>query len=259
MLALPMGPFLAPLAALALAAGPECGLPVPRPGGPPWGPGESLAYDVDVMGVVKAGALSLDVQDAIFGGAQIPIRARFRNTSVFAKVRRVTATAFTWVDAKTLRAGRYREEAVVNGVRKITDVRFPAPPAELTIEIQSGEDKKSERRVPKGEALDLLAAIYYLRAAALRPGEEVCFDLVANWRYWRLTGKVAAKPERVESAAGIFDTLRIDATVARLDPGAPSRPIHLWISTDSRRLLVAAVSEVDLGPVRAMLTRASRP
>lgn len=251
--------LLAPLAALALAAGPECGLPAPRPGAPPWGPGESLAYDVDVMGVVKAGALSIDVQDASFGGAQIPIRVRFRNTSVFAKVRKVTATAFTWVDAKTLFPERYREEVVVNGVRKITDVRFPAPPAELTIEIQSGETKTTERRVPKGEALDLLAAIYYLRAAALRPGQEVCFDLVANWRYWRLAGKVAAKPERVESAAGIFDTLRIDATVARLDPGAPSRPLHLWISTDSRHLMVAAVSEVDLGPVRAMLARASRP
>ena len=256
MLAGPMSFLLAPLAALALAAGPDCGLPALRSGGPPWAPGESLAYDMDVMGMVKAGALSIDVQDPMFGGAQIPLRARFRNTSVFAKIRKVTATAVAWVDAKTLRPERYREDAVVNGVTKITDARFPPPPAEVTIEIQSGGDKKTERRTPKGEAMDLLSAIYYLRAAALRPGQEICLDLVANWRYWHLVGKVAAKPERVESAAGIFDTIRIDATVERADPGAPARPLHLWISTDSRRLLVAAVSEVDLGPVRAMLTRA---
>jgi len=258
MLAGQMGLLLAPLVALSLAAGPECGLPPLRPGPPPWGPGESVAYDVDVMGVVKAGALSIDVQEPMFGGTQIPVRVRFRNTSVFAKVRKVTATGIAWVDAKTLLPERYREEADVNGVRKITDVRFPSPPAELTIEIQSGADRTSERRVPKGEALDLLAAIYYLRATALRPGQEVCFDVVANWRYWHLTGKVAAKPERVESAAGIFDTIRVDATVARADAGAPARQLHLWFSTDARRLLVAAVSEVDLGPVRAMLTRSSR-
>jgi hypothetical protein len=255
MLAATVAVLVAPLAALALAVSPQCGLPALREGEPPWSPGESLAYDVDVMGVVKAGALALDVQDAMFGGAQLPLRARFHNTSVFAKVRKVEGTAFAWVDARTLLPRRYRELAVIDGVRKITDARFPAPPQELTLEIQSGGEKRQERRVPQGRALDLLAAIYYLRAAELRPGQELCFDLVANWRYWRLEGKVAVKPERVECAAGIYDTIRIDATVTRSDPGAPSRPLHLWISTDSRHLLVAAVSEVDLGPVRAMLTR----
>jgi Protein of unknown function (DUF3108) len=258
MLAGSMSLLLVPLAAMALASPTECGLPALRSGGPPWAPGESLAYDMEVMGVVKAGALSIDVQEPMFGGAQIPVRARFRNTSVFAKIRKVRATAVAWVDARTLRPERYREDAVVNGVIKTTDARFPPPPAEVTIEIQSGADKKTERRTPQGEAMDLLTAIYYLRAAALHPGQEICLDLVANWRYWHLVGKVAAKPERVESAAGIFDTIRVDATVARADPGAPSRPLHLWISTDSRHLLVAAVSEVDLGPVSAMLTRAGR-
>ena len=254
-----MAVLLAPLAALALAAAAQCGLPALREGGPPWSPGESLAYDVDVMGVVKAGALTLDVQDAMFDGTQIPLRARFHNTSVFAKVRKVTGTAFAWVDARTLLSRRYREVAAIDGVQKVTDARFPARLAELTLEIQSGAEKKSERRVPDGRALDLLAAVYLLRAAELRPDQELCFDLVANWRYWRFEGKVAAKPERVESAAGIYDTIRIDATLTRPDPGAPARPLHLWISTDSRHLLVAAVSEVELGPVRAMLTHAGRP
>jgi hypothetical protein len=30
--------------------------------------------------------------------------------------------------------------------------------------------------------------------------------------------------------------------------------VHLWLSRDPRRLLVAVVSEIDLGPVRATLS-----
>jgi hypothetical protein len=58
----------------------------------------------------------------------------------------------------------------------------------------------------------------------------------------------------VDAPAGKFETLRLDAVARRADrPDAPARPVHLWLSSDARRLLVAAVSEVDIGPVRAML------
>jgi hypothetical protein len=208
------------------------------------------------MGMVKAGVLSLDVQRPVFQGTQIPFRARVRNTSVFAKVRRLTGTAMSWVDARTLLPERYRDEVLEDEVRKISDARIPKS-GDVTIENQYGNEKKATSHARGGPVLDLLSAAYYLRAAALRPGQEFCFDLVGNRRYWRLRGKVAAGSERVESAAGIFDTLRLDGTVTRADQPAARRPLHLWVSTDSRRLLVAVVSEVDLGPVRAMLARVS--
>jgi hypothetical protein len=61
--------------------------------------------------------------------------------------------------------------------------------------------------------------------------------------------------ERVESPAGTFQTIRIDAVLTRADGTGGKRPVHLWFSTDERRLPVAVVSEVDLGPVRAILSR----
>ena len=50
------------------------------------------------------------------------------------------------------------------------------------------------------------------------------------------------------STPGMF-VVRADAPTAR-------RPLHVWIATDARRTLVAAVSEIDLGPVSATLSRA---
>jgi len=245
---------LAATLTLALSAPGSCGLP-PLSGARPWWPGEVLSFDVDVMGMVKAGTLQLMVDAPILGGAQIPLRARVRNTSVFAKVRKVRGLATSFVDARSLRPQRFRDEVDQDGLRRTTDTRLDGPGAVVRMAWTSGEQKGVAEFERQREALDLLAALYYLRAAALRPGAEICFDLLANRRFWRLTATVADRPEKVESEAGAFQTLRVDARLVRADDATQGRPLHLWISTDQRRLLVAVVSEVDLGPVRAMLTR----
>jgi hypothetical protein len=253
---------IAPLAALAVAAAP-CTLPPLRPGPPPWRPGEALAWDVDVMGMVKAGALEAAVQPPMFGGAVVPIRARLRNTSVFAKVRKVRGVAHSWVDARTLRPQRYRDEVDDEGVHRTTDTRFEPPAPKVTMQWTHGDKKGAKEFERAGDVLDLVSAIYYLRAAALAPGAEICFDLVANRRYWRLQGRLAPGTERVETPAGAFEAVRIDATLTRAttpdDPDVKRRPFHLWLSADARRLPVAGVSEVDLGPVRALMSRGASP
>lgn len=205
--------------------------------------------------MVKAGSLALEVGRPMFDGTQIPLKARVKNTSVFAKIRRIVGGGFSWVDSKTLRPERYRDEVVEDGVKKVSDTRMPAGAASVTVETIYGDQKGSTSYERHGEVLDALSAAYYLRAADLKPGQELCFDVVGNRRYWRFRGKVAAKPERVETAGGLFDTLRIDGTIERADKPGATRPLHTWISTDSRRVLVGAVSEIDLGPVSALLSR----
>ncbi len=251
-----MSALPAALAALLFSA-PEtsCALPALRGEPLPWDPGEIIGYDIDIMGIVKAGSASLAVERPMLG--QIAVKARIRNTSVFAKVRKLSGTALSWLDEKTLRPARYRDEVMENGVRKLTDARISQRAPEITIETQFGNQKEAVAFSREGEVIDLLAFVYYLRASELRPGQAMCFDLVANRRYWRFRGTVAAKLDRIESEAGIFDTRRIDATVTRADNPAAKRQLHIWISTDDRHLPVAAVSEIDLGPVRAMLSRVS--
>ncbi len=248
---------LGALAALALAAAGECGLPPLRAGRLPWRTGEVLSYDFDVMGIVKAGTVSLEARRPMFQGTQLPVRSRLRNTSVFAKVRRIEGVAMSWMDARTLLPERYRDEFVEDGVTKISDAHLRARPGEVTVESRFGDRTESATFPREAEVLDVLSGAYYLRAADLRPGQELCFDLVATRRYWRVRGKVAPKPERVQSGAGLYDTLRIDLSVTRADKPEVKRPLHVWIATDPRRTLVAAVSEIGLGPVRVMLVRAS--
>lgn len=245
----------AALLALALAAAPDCGLPPLADGGHPWRPGEALAYDLDVLGMVKAGTLQLSVERPMSGGKIVPLRARAKTSAAIANLKRFAGVALSWIDAETLLPERYRDEADEGGVRKSSDARILPSEEVLTIEYRYG-DKAGKTSYPRErDVLDALSTLYYLRAARLAPGDRFCFDLVANRRFWRLEATVAAKPERVETPAGRFDTLRVDATTRRVDrPEDRPRPVHLWFGTDARRLPVAIVSEVDLGPVRATLS-----
>lgn len=245
-----------PLLLAAALAAPPCGLPPLAPARP-WTAGETLSFDVAVMGMVKAGTLQLAAEAPMLSGTQVPLKARVRNTSVFAKIRRVKGVALSWVDARSLRPQRYRDDLDQDGVRRTTDTRFDRAGPTVKMSWTSGQQKGVAEFERQQEVLDALSAIYLLRAAELRPGEELCFDLLANRRFWRFRGTVAREQERVDTEAGSFQTIRVDARVVRADDAAQSRPLHLWFSSDRRRLLVAVVSEVDLGPVQAMLSRIS--
>jgi hypothetical protein len=245
--------MIAALLAVALAAAPGCGLPRLAGGDRPWKTGETLEYDLSLLGMVNAGTLQLSVERPMPGGI-VPLRARARTTQTAASLKPFTGIALSWIDPATLQPERYRDEAKEGGVHKVSDARIKPPGPELVIEYRYGDTAGKTAYPREREVLDAVSTLYYLRAARLAPGDRFCFDLVANRRFWRLEGTVAAKRERVETPAGKFDTLRVDATTVRVDrPEDRPRPIHLWFGTDARKLPVAIVSEIDLGPVSATL------
>lgn len=260
-------PSAAPAAAPAPAgeapgARAACGLPPLAEGPRPWRTGEALGYDLDVLGMVKAGTLELSVERPMSAGKIVPLRARAKTVSSVANIKRFAAVALSWIEAATLLPERYRDEADEGGTHKVSDARLlPAGPV-VEIEYRFGERTGKDAYRREREVLDPLSTLTYLRAARLEPGDRFCFELVANRRYWRVEAEVAAKHEKVETPAGRFDTFRIDATARRVDrPDDRPRPVHLWFSRDARRLPVAMVSEVDVGPVSATLAtvRGARP
>jgi hypothetical protein len=244
--------MLAALLWLALAAPPACTLP-PLVGPAPFGPGEVLSMDLGLLGAVRVGEVKFSVERPMTGGRVLPLAGRARNTSRFGPLQRLVAVGLSWVDARTLRPERYREEADEDGRRRISDTRLAPPGPTVTMELRDGDQRRLAEFERQGEALDALSALYYLRAARLAPGATFCFDMVGNGKYWRVTGKVAPAPEPVDVPAGRFQAIRLEATARRADGQGKDRPIWLWLTSDARRLPVAAVSEVDLGPVSAKL------
>ncbi len=244
--------MLAAALALLLAAPPSCSLPA-LAGPPPWRPGERLRMDLSLLGSVKVGEVQFSAERPSAGGTVLPLVSKARNTARFGPLRKLVAVGLSWVDAKTLRPERYREESDEDGRRRSTDVRFLPPGPQVTLENADGATRGSSRFDRQGEALDAVSALYYLRATRLAGGDRLCFDMVANGKYWRVEGAVAAGTERFEVPAGRFDAVRVEGTARRADGAGRPRTIWLWYSADARRLPLAVVTEVDLGMVSAKL------
>jgi hypothetical protein len=244
----------AALLALAVAA-PPCGPPPIAPGPPPWATGESASYDLSLFGLMKAGTIDLAVERPMPGGKVIPLRARARTDASVSNMLSLTAVGFSWVDARTLLPERYREEAEEDGVHKVSDTRLTPPGPAIEMAFQIGGRGSTAQFPRQGAVLDAISAVYALRAAKLSPGDRLCFDLLARGRVWRVSGTVAAKLEKLDTVVGKLETVRIDARASLADrPQDPERQMHVWLSTDARRLFVAAVGDIDLGPVRVTLT-----
>ena len=133
------------LLALSLSAA-GCGPPPLAPGPLPFSTGEAQSYDLELFGMVRAGTLQLSVERPMPGGKVVPLRARARTDASVENLLRLTAVAFSWVDARTLLPERYREEADENGVHKVSDARLSPPGPTIDLAFDIGE----EGRAPAG-------------------------------------------------------------------------------------------------------------
>jgi hypothetical protein len=233
---------------------------LPRPQTPyPFAPGEQLDYDVDVL-MGRAAKLSFTVLPTSGHGqaAEQPVRARAVTTTFFSKVRRVKSQGVSYLHARDLHPRELREDEVEDGVPKNADVKFsPDGNHEVVIDWRRGSAIGQVRQRYANDGLDLIGAIYYFRAIPLKAGEAMCFDVYALRHLWRLWGTVLTK-EHVATPAGEFDAFHLAGEAARLDRPDFRRKVHIWISDDAKRLPIAALGEIDLGPVRATLVEVGR-
>jgi Protein of unknown function (DUF3108) len=218
-------------------------------------PGEELEFDLDAMGA-NAGKMLMQVQKKRDGS--LPVQIKVQTNSFFSKVRRVNATAMSYLHPKTLRPSRYTEDATENEARRTVDVAFNAKERSVRVDYVVKGKAGRNNYTYEHEGMDVAGAIYMMRQLPMKEGLSLCFDVYGVRRMWRMSG-VVMKREHVSLPLGEFDAWHLSGTAVRLDRPAVKREVHVWISDDARRLPLAAVGTIDLGAVRATLTSYSRP
>ncbi|MBX5480976.1 MAG: DUF3108 domain-containing protein [Myxococcaceae bacterium] len=217
--------------------------------------GEVLEYELDAMGAT-AGTLKLRVLPKRAG--VVPIEVTAQTNTFFSKVRRVKATATSYLSTSDLRPTRYVEDAVENEVPKFAEVTFQQDRHLADLDYKyAGRPGKRQFKLAK-DGFDPAGAIYLLRQLPLREGAPICFDAYGIRTMWRVSGKVVGK-EHVSLKLGEFDAWHLQGNAVRIDDPRWHREIHLWVSADDRRLPLAALGMMDLGVVRATLVSFSRP
>ncbi len=229
-------------------------LPRIRSGPLPFPAGESLSYDVDVMGA-RAGKMTFDVLPTVGRGAtaEVPVRVRAESNAFFTKVRKVKGEVTSHLRVKDLRPSQFQEDMLEGTMVRTASVKFGERAAEAS--WKNNDAKGAARFAYPIEALDYVGAIYAFRAIPLKVGQPFCFEAYAMRRMWRIEGKVETR-EHVSIPAGEFDAYHL---VGMATAGSLKREVHVWISDDAQRLPLAAVGVIDLGPVRATLLEVQRP
>lgn len=218
-------------------------------------PGESLEFELDAMGA-SAGTLKIRVLPK--RADSLPIEVTAQTNTFFSKVRRVKATATSYLNPTTLRPNRYTEDAVENEISKYADVIFKQKEKAVTLAYKyAGRDGRRSFKLAK-DGFDPAGAIFLLRQLPMKEGMPVCFDAYGIRSMWRVSGKIVGK-EHVSLKVGEFDAWHLQGQAVRLDDPRWHREIHLWVTADERRLPLAALGMMDLGVVRATLVAFSRP
>ncbi len=214
----------------------------------PFGPGETLEFDIDAMGA-RAGTMTMHTMSQRDG--ILPVKVMVETNSFFSKVRSVKGVAQTELSLKTLRPLRYSEDARENGIQRGAEVTFKKNKSATLLNSFNGKTFAEELRWGN-DISDVAGAIPLLRAIPLKAGQHLCFDVYGIRRIWRVWGTVLPR-EHVSLPMGEFEAWHMAGEAARLDLPHLRRQVHVWVSDDEKRLPLAALGTIDLGAVRATL------
>jgi hypothetical protein len=229
----------------------------------PFGPGETLDFDVDALG---ARAATMTMQTLPIRDGVMPLEVSVETNTFFSKVRRVKGVGKSYLNPRTLRPVRYFEEAQENEVHRIADVSFARKnAARLVSDITwPAPDGKPQTQHWEGDLRfgndigDVAGIVHLLRSVPMKEGTKLCVDVYGIRAIWRVWGTVKPR-EHVSIPLGEFETWHLAGEAARLDIPNARREVHVWVTDDARRLPLAALGMIDLGAVRATLKAYSRP
>lgn len=219
-------------------------------------PGEVLDFDLDALGA-EAGKMQMRILPVRAG--LMPIEVKVQTNTFFSKVRKVSGGATSYLNPRTLRPSRYVEDVKENDVPRLVTAQFLAAERKVQLDWKIGDQPPGKAQLPyANDALDAAGVIAAIRQLPFKEGLELCFDVYAIRRIWRVSGKVMAL-EQHTTPLGVFKVWHLAGEAVRLDNHNARREVHVWVTDDARRLPLAAVGVIDLGAVRATLVRHQRP
>jgi hypothetical protein len=223
----------------------------------PFSPGETLTYDVSWASTLTAGAATLSVKDKkpSYGSDAYYIVAEGRPTPLLSKLYDLYYKADTLLDVYSLlpqRASIYSKEGKGSRLKVTT---FDQAAKKAQYEVQTRTLVKKELAIP-ASSQDGLAALYVLRAIALKPGDKFSMPICDAGEAYTVQITVGGV-ETVKTGIGDVRAWKITPVVPANNAGGAKR-LSLWLSDDPRRLPVRMQAQLAVGSFDLTLTRSNR-
>jgi hypothetical protein len=231
-------------------------IPRYRPGAPPFGDGETLVYDVSWLGIPAAEARVILAHNKL--------HPEFWTGQMWINSSRVVDPLYRMRDyfRENFSLGSLQPENMylLQHEKSRLDqwnVTFDRNDRLVTSIKKNRQGRTWARHFSGGNPWGPFSGAMMALSQPLKPGETYTFDVFSGGNRYVFAFTVA-KHERITTALGTFDTLRIEPSVVWLSEGnfrSQARETTVWITDDARHLPVRIASSVFIGEVRANLVQ----
>ncbi len=223
----------------------------------PFGPGEELRYEVDILGV-HAGVTQVDVgsEEVVANHRTWPIVVLARTEGAADSLYQDRERYVSFWDFEHQQVVQGQLIATEMGKRHSLATRFVRDaPGGPKAQIEIGNDRGTEQLILPIEpgTQDLASAIFWLRHQPLRPGDVVDVPVISSKRNWTLRAHVLDRAT-IETPAGTFQAVRVTFTTHLAGKMQASGDVVAYFSDDVRHLPLRVESKFMIGKIRAQLT-----
>jgi hypothetical protein len=214
----------------------------------PFGPGETLSYDVDWNNNTTAATLVLRVGErgSYFGQEALPLSAEIETVGMVRMFASVQGAFKSYSSPRTLLPFRAEDQHSFNGRNESRTIVF---------DRQKNVAVVDSRSTPIAEDTgDPLSLFYRVRALPLHVGDAFTLDgFVERREQWKV---VIEARESVSAARGRANAFRIAFIPIKAGQPDDHNKIRVWFTDDAARLPILITAEPDFGPIRMTLTSA---
>jgi len=222
----------------------------------PFQVGETLTYDVSYSNLLTAGRATLRVVDRqrlSAGRSGYTLQVEAQSVSVAATLYKLYYKLESVLDTASLAAVRAASYSNEGGRERLKSISFGASNT-ANVEMRTKDIVRSTVTLPP-HTLDILSAIYVMRALSARPGDTLTLPVIDGDVVSRLRLTFGAK-EVVTTGRGRLPGWRVTPVIldARGQP-APGRRLTFWLSDDAARVPLRFEAALPIGAITLTLAK----
>ncbi len=220
---------------------------------------EQLKYGL-YYGFVKAGTAYIHNRGLveINGHPAYLLQTTAFSAAVINTVFKVRDINQSWLDATEFFSYGYDQSVREGNYKRDEWVTFDYPAKKFFGQVRKKVDQYDIGGPLDMHVVDMLSALYYVRAHELNVGEDVVFDIINREKQYPLIVKVLKK-EKVKVAAGKFDCVLVEPQFR--GEGifvAKGKSLKVWLTDDEYKMPVKMAVEVFIGSVTGELLEYQR-
>lgn len=228
-------------------------------------PGESLAFELKVAGVLAGEAQLAVGKPGVVGGRRaIAVSSVMRTAGAFALIKEVKDEVTSYIDLEQLRPIRSTSDVIFGPRRYHADTRFSEHGAVIDFRPEGQPARTIQYDFGEAVVHDAHSAMALVRTWKAEPGERMGIWVIGGRRIWR-TEVWLAGTESVGTYLGNQAAIRLDGTSVRTrpdlspEPGKTPRSFSVWLSDDADRVPLRFSARTELGEISIDLVHYERP